>query len=75
MPRQRAQILDVGEESHNSDQVHVESVPARIRNKVGGSRSSVRADGGTVAHMVALVLCLSGPPDQAPLSSFGLANL
>ena len=38
----------------------------QIRNEVGGSRSSVRVDGGTVARMVALVSCFSGLPDRAP---------
>ena len=75
MPRQRAEILNVRSECHKGDQVQVESVRVRIRNEVGGSRSSVKADGGTVAHMVELVSYFAGPPDHAPLFSCVLANL
>ena len=69
MPHQRAGMLDARSEGHKGDQVQVVSVRVRIRNEVGGSRSSVRADGGTVARMSELVSCFSGLNDRVPLSS------
>ena len=40
-----------------------------------GSWSSVRADGGTVAHIVELVPCFSGLPGHSPLSSYVVTSL
>ena len=70
MPWQRAHKVDARFEGHEGELVQVGGVRVRARNEVCGSRSSVRADGGTVARMLELVSCFSGLPDHAPLSSY-----
>lgn len=69
MPRPLAEMLDTRSEGHKGDHARVLCVRVRIRIDVCRSRSSVRADGGTVAGMVDLVSCFSGLPDQVPGSS------
>ena len=52
------------------DQEQIWSVRVRTRDDARGSKSSYRADGGSVAHMLELMPCFPHLPDRAPLASY-----
>ena len=75
MTRQRVEMLDARSEGHKGNQVHVVSLRVRRRYEVRGSRSSARADGGTVVRVMGLMSCYLWSFRPRPLSSWVLARV